>query len=112
MCLDIVHRLSHSDSISSYFAGRSYENRKIPVLEIFTPLKRYTSLARLVTYKPTLYLSARQHANEVSSTNYVLKFAELLAKDKTHQEYLKKMNFVIHPMEILMGQSWLMNFKS
>jgi hypothetical protein len=99
MCLDIVHRLSHFDSIYSYFAGRSYENRKIPVLEIFTPLERYASLARLVTYKPTLYLSARQHANEVSSTNYVLKFAELLAKDKTHQEYVKKMNFVIHPME-------------
>jgi hypothetical protein len=99
MCQDIVHRLSHFDSIYSYFAGRSYEDRKIPVLEIFTPLGRYTSLARLVTYKPTLYLSARQHANEVSSTNYVLKFAELLAKDKTHQEYLKKMNFVIHPIE-------------
>ena len=36
---------------------------------------------------------------EVSSTNYVLKYAELLAKDKTHQEYVKKINYVIHPME-------------
>ncbi len=99
MCLDIVHRLSHFNSILSYFAGRSYENRKIPVLEIFTPLERYTSLPRLITFKPTLYLSARQHANEVSSTNYVLKYAELLAKDKAHQEYVKKINYVIHPME-------------
>ncbi|MBA7667895.1 hypothetical protein ES703_75996 [subsurface metagenome] len=99
MCLDIVHRLSHFNSILSYFAGRSYENRKIPVLEIFTPLEKYTSLSRLITFKPTLYLSARQHANEVSSTNYVLKYAELLAKDKTHQEYVKKINYVIHPME-------------
>ena len=99
MCLDIVQRLSHFNSILSYFAGRSFENRKIPVLEIFTPLARYTSLPRLITFKPTLYLSARQHANEVSSTNYVLKYAELLARDETHQEYVKKMNFVIHPME-------------
>ncbi|NIO49526.1 MAG: hypothetical protein GTN73_08870 [Candidatus Aminicenantes bacterium] len=99
MCLDIVHRLSHFNSILSYFAGKSYENRKIPVLEIFTPLERYTSLPRLITFKPTLYLSARQHANEVSSTNYALKYAELLAKNKTHQDYVKKMNFVIHPME-------------
>jgi len=68
-------------------------------LEIFIPLERYTSLPRLITFKPTLYLSARQHANEVSSTNYVLKYAELLARDKTHQGYVKKMNFVIHPME-------------
>jgi hypothetical protein len=99
MCLDIVQRLSSFNSILGYFAGRSYENRKIPVLEIFTPLERYTSLPRLITFKPTLYMSARQHANEVSATNYSLKYAELLAKDKSHQEYVKKMNFVIHPME-------------
>jgi hypothetical protein len=99
MCLDIVQRLSNFNSILGYFAGRSYENRKIPVLEIFTPLERYTSLPRLITFKPTLYMSARQHANEVSATNYSLKYAELLAKDKTHQEYVKKINFVIHPME-------------
>jgi len=99
MCLDIVRQLSSFKHIHSYFAGRSYENRKIPVLEIFTPVEKYTSLPRLITFKPTLYLSARQHANEVSSTNYVLKLAELLAKDRTYQEYIKKMNFVLHPME-------------
>jgi hypothetical protein len=99
MCLDIVERLSRLKSIHSYVAGRSYEDRKIPVLEIYSPLEKYTSLARLITYKPTIYLSARQHANEVSSTNYVLKFAERVATDPTYQDFVKRMNIVIHPME-------------
>jgi hypothetical protein len=99
MCLDLVERLSRLKSIQSYVAGRSYEDRKIPVLEIYSPLEQYTSLARLVTSKPTIYLSARQHANEVSSTNYVLKFAELVAKNPSYQDFAKKMNIVIHPME-------------
>ena len=99
MCLDIVRQLSRFKTIHSYFGGRSYENRKIPVLEIFSPMEKYVSLPRLITFKPTLYLSARQHANEVSSTNYVLKLAELLAKERTYQKYAKKMNFVLHPME-------------
>lgn len=99
MCLDMVCRLGRYKTIRSYIAGKSYEGRKVPVLEIFTPLERYVSLPRLITFKPTLYLSGRQHANEVCSTNYILKFAELLAKDKDYKEYLKKMNFILHPME-------------
>jgi hypothetical protein len=99
MCLDIVDHLGQSKTIRTYFGGRSYENRRIPVLEIFMPLKKHVSLPRLVTFKPTLYISGRQHANEVCSTNYILKLAELLALDKTYQEYLKKMNIVLHPLE-------------
>ncbi|MBS3820002.1 hypothetical protein KGY73_10950, partial [bacterium] len=99
LCLDIVQKLSRSQEINSYIAGKSYENRKIPVLEAFTPLDSYTSLPRLITFKPSLYISGRQHANEVSSTNYILKLAELLTKDKKYQDYIKKVNLVLHPME-------------
>jgi hypothetical protein len=98
MCLELVHQLGQK-SIRTYIGGRSYENRMIPVLEIFLPLDKHVSLPRLVTFKPTLYLSGRQHANEVSSTNYILKLAELMTLDKTYQEYLKKMNLVLHPLE-------------
>ena len=99
MCLDIVSKLSRNKTIKAYFAGESYEKRKIPVLEVYTPLEKYVSLPRLITFKPTLYLSGRQHANEVSATNYILRFAELLATEPTYQEYLKKMNFALHPLE-------------
>ncbi len=99
MCLEIVRRLSSNPGIKSYIAGSSYEGRDIPVLEIFAPLGPYTSLPRLVTAKPTLYMSGRQHANEVSSTNYILRFAELLAQDPEYRSYATKVNFVLHPLE-------------
>jgi len=98
-CLDLVKRLGRLDKIQTYIAGRSFENRKIPVLEIFTPIGKYISLPRLITFKPTLYLSGRQHANEVSATNYILKFAELLATDNRYLDVTKKVNFILHPME-------------
>ncbi|MFB0565806.1 MAG: M14 family zinc carboxypeptidase [Candidatus Aminicenantaceae bacterium] len=99
MCLDIVDHLSQNKVIRSYIGGTSYENRKVPVIEIFTPQEKYISLPRLLIFKPTIYISGRQHANEVSSTNYILRLAELLAADKTYQEYVNKMNIILHPME-------------
>jgi hypothetical protein len=99
MCLRIVEELSGLPAIRTYIAGFSYQERRIPVLEVFTPRSPYVSFPRLITAKPTLYLSGRQHANEVSSTNYILKFAELLASDPVYQEYTRKVNFVLHPLE-------------
>ncbi len=99
MCLDIVRGLGGLPNINTYNAGFSYEHRAVPVLEIFSPHGKYVSLPRLVAAKPTLFVSARQHANEVSSTNYILKFAELLATDEEYKPYVKEMNFVFEPME-------------
>jgi hypothetical protein len=99
MCLDIVGRLGRFKSVRAYMGGRSYEGRPVPVLEVFTPVEKYVSTARLVTFKPTLQLSSRQHANEISSTNYTLRLAELLARDRTYQDPVRKINFVIQPME-------------
>jgi len=99
MCLDIVERLGRFKAVRAYTGGLSYEGRPVPVLEVFTPAEKYVSTARLVTFKPTLQLSSRQHANEISSTNYTLRLAELLAKDRVYQDALRKINFVIQPME-------------
>lgn len=96
---DIIRRLAAFKSIRGFVGGKSYEGRDVPVLELYLPLEKYVSLPRLVTFKPTLQVVARQHANEVSSTNYLLRFAELVARDGGYQEALKKMNFVLQPME-------------
>ncbi len=99
MAADIVRRLSALPGVKGYVGGRSYEGRDVPVLELFLPAEKYVSLPRLVTSKPTLQAVARQHANEVSSTNYLLRFAELLARDPAAREALKKMSFVFEPLE-------------
>lgn len=98
-CRDIIDRLGTFKAIRAYTGGRSYEDRPIPVIEIFTPQEGIVSTARLITFKPTLQLSARQHANEISSTNYSLKLAELLARDRAWQDAARRINFVIQPME-------------
>lgn len=99
MAGDIVRRLSALEGVHGYVGGKSYEGRDVPVLEIYLPVDTYVSLPRLVTFKPTLQAVGRQHANEVSSTNYLLRFAELLARDPATREALKKMSFVFEPME-------------
>lgn len=98
-CLQISESLSRHQTIRSYAGGYSYEGRPVPVLEIYLPAGRYVSLPRLITFKPVLHLTARQHANEVSATNYSLLFAELLAENPEHQEFLKRFSVVIQPME-------------
>ncbi len=86
--------------IYTYKLWKSYEGRDIPVMEIMLPSPSETvSKNKLILRKPTILLTGRQHGNEVSSTNYLLKLAELLATDKNWKEYLKKINVVIHPME-------------
>jgi len=97
--LGLVRRLAALKGVRGYTGGRSFEGREVPVLELFLPFAKYVSLPRLVAFKPTLQAVARQHANEVSSTSYLLRFAELLARDPKAQEALKKMNFVLEPVE-------------
>jgi hypothetical protein len=98
-CLDIVGRLDSLKGVRSYIAGRSFEGRPLPVLELFLPLEADVSMARLVTFKPTLQVSARQHANEVAATNYALKLVEFVARDRAGQDVLRKMNLVVQPLE-------------
>ena len=97
--LDVIERLGTFGAVRAYTGGRSYEDRPVPVIEIFAPREGIVSTARLITFKPTLQLSARQHANEISSTNYTLRLAELLARDRAWQDAARKINFVIQPME-------------
>jgi hypothetical protein len=94
-----VRRLDATGKVKAYTAGKSYEGRPIPVIELMTPAARYVSTPRLITFKPTIYLSGRQHANEVSSTSYILKLADLLTRDPAYADYPKKINFVLQPLE-------------
>ena len=63
-----------------------------------TPSERL-SLAKATAYKPTIFITGRQHANEVSSTSHILRLAELLGSDPQYTEILKKVNVILHPVE-------------
>jgi hypothetical protein len=97
---EIVGKLSAYPEIKSYRAGRSYRGRDISVMEITLPTSSaLVSVAKLTAFKPTIFITGRQHANEVSSTSHILRLAELLATDKTYKPILKRVNVILHPVE-------------
>jgi zinc carboxypeptidase len=97
---ELVGKLAAFPEVKAYKAGRSYRGRDISVLEITSPTaSELVSLAKLTAYKPTIFITGRQHANEVSSTSHILRLAELLVTDKSYKDVLKKVNIVLHPVE-------------
>jgi len=97
---ELVGKLAAFPEVKAYKAGRSYRGRDISVLEITDPTpSEQVSLAKLSAYKPTIFITGRQHANEVSSTSHILRLAELLVSDKSFKDILKRVNVVLHPVE-------------
>ncbi|MCY4398427.1 MAG: M14 family metallopeptidase [Gemmatimonadetes bacterium] len=81
-----------------YKVGESYLGKTTWAMDLMSPITAtHWSRAKATTFKPTVIYSARQHANEVSSTSHVLRHAELLLTDSAQRAKLDKVNVVIHP---------------
>jgi len=81
-----------------YRAGRSYLGKDIWAMDLMAPVEAsHWSRVKASTFKPTVIYSARQHANEVSSTSHVLRHAELLLTDEEQRRKLDRVNVIIHP---------------
>ena len=63
----------------------------------------FSSHAKRILFRSTFFVNCRHHANEVSSTNAGLKLAYLLATRPRFQQFLKRANVVINPMENVDG---------
>jgi hypothetical protein len=97
---ELVGKLAAFPQVKAYKAGHSYRGREISVMEITQPTtSEQVSLAKLTTLKPTIFITGRQHANEVSSTSHILRLAELLCTDPQYAPILKKVNVVLQPVE-------------
>jgi hypothetical protein len=95
----ILSKLNTFPGVNAYYMASSFLGNDIYALDILPPHEAgYISQAKLNALKPTLFLSGRQHANEVSSTSHVLRLAELLATDPSYREYLKHVSVVLHPI--------------
>ena len=97
---DIVRKLSAFPQVAAYRAGHSYRGRDISVMEVTLPTpSEQISVTKYTAYQPTIFITGRQHANEVSSTSHILKLAELLATDPQYTALLKHVNVILHPVE-------------
>ena len=96
---EMVAKMSHAFAEAHmYHAGESYLGKQIWAMDLMSPVAgTHWSRVKATTFKPTVIYSAREHANEVSSTSHVLRHAELLLTDSVQRARLDKVNVVIHP---------------
>lgn len=95
----ILAKMSTFPEATVYKVGESYLGKDIWAMDLMPPIEAsHWSQAKATTLKPTVVYSARQHANEVSSTSHVLRLGELLLTDPAFREKLNKVNVVIHPI--------------
>jgi hypothetical protein len=95
----ILARMSAFKEATVYKVGQSYLGKDVWAMDLMPPVEAsHWSQAKQTTMKPTIVYSARQHANEVSSTSHVLKMAELLLTDPVYRAKLNHVNVVIHPI--------------
>ena len=96
---EMTAKLSHAfDHATMYRVGESYLGRTTWAMDLMSPVTTtHWSRVKATTFKPTVIYSAREHANEVSSTSHVLRHAELLLTDPEQMPRLDKVNVVIHP---------------
>lgn len=96
----VVKQLAAYPEVRAYKAGRSYRGREVSVMELTLPAAgELVSLAKLTALKPTILITGRQHANEVSSTSHILRLAELMVTEPSYRDLLKKVNVILHPVE-------------
>jgi len=95
----ILARMARFDEATVYKAGESYLGKDVWAMDLMSPIEAsHFSHHKATTFKPTIIYSARQHANEVSSTSHVLKLAESLLTDPEERKKLNRVNVVIHPV--------------
>jgi hypothetical protein len=94
----MLAKMSSFKEATVYKVGESYLGKDIWAMDLMAPIEAsHWSQAKATTLKPTIVYSARQDANEVSSTSHTLKFAEMILTDPTFKDALKKVNVVFHP---------------
>ncbi len=96
---EVLAKMATFPEMTAYKIGESYLGQEIWAADLMPPVQAsHWSHAKATTLKPTIVNSGRQHANEVSSTSHILKWAEMLLTDPEYKEHLKKVNVVIHPV--------------
>uniref|UniRef100_UPI001A901BB5 M14 family zinc carboxypeptidase n=1 Tax=Alicyclobacillus suci TaxID=2816080 RepID=UPI001A901BB5 len=76
----------------------SFQGEPIWFVELYDVRSRMaiSSPLKHALYKPTLFINARHHANEVSSTNAALQLIQSLSQERT---LLERVNLVVVPLE-------------
>ena len=96
----ILARMSEFPEATVYQIGESYLGQSTWAMDLMPPMEAsHWAQKKASLLKPTILYSARQHANEVSSTSHVLRLAEMLLTDPEHRQKLDRVNVIVHPVQ-------------
>ena len=96
----ILARMSEFPEATVYQIGESYLGQSTWAMDLMPPMDAsHWSQRKASLLKPTIVYSARQHANEVSSTSHTLRLAEMLLTDPERKKNLDKVNIIFHPIQ-------------
>lgn len=98
-CQAILGELARHPDLSVYPIATSYQGRLIQAVEFRPRSGGYVSRTKRLTRYPSLYINARHHANEVSSTNAAFLLIRRLLTDPEFRDLAGRLNLVIVPME-------------
>ncbi len=96
----MLARMSEFPEATVYKIGESYLGQSTWAMDLMPPMEAtHWSQRKASLLKPTIVYSARQHANEVSSTSHVLRLAEMILTDEEHGKKLDTVNVIVHPIQ-------------
>jgi hypothetical protein len=96
---EVLAKLATFPGVDVYFLTESFLGGRVWAADLLPPHEaKHVSQAKLNALKPTLFISGREHANEISSTTHILRLAELLVTDSAYKAMLDDVNVVLHPM--------------
>ena len=96
----ILARMSEFPEATVYQVGESYLGQSTWAMDLMPPMEAsHWSQRKASLLKPVIVYSARQHANEVSSTSHTLRLAEMLLTDPERKKNLDTVNIIFHPIQ-------------
>jgi hypothetical protein len=96
---EILAKLGTFPEVTTYYLTESFLGHQVWAADFLPPHEaEFISQAKRNALKPTLFISGREHANEVSSTSHILRLGELLVTDSAYRAMLDKVNVVLHPI--------------
>lgn len=100
----LLRRLDLYPEVHVWQAGASLQGRSSYAVEVMAPLPGpLWSRAKASTYKPTLLINTRHHANETSGTSAALRLVALCATDPAVRAHVQRVNLVLVPFENVDG---------
>ncbi|MDO5725603.1 MAG: M14 family metallopeptidase [Tissierellia bacterium] len=97
--ISAIDNLNNTGGIETEYLSSSYEGRKIHSIYFDEPSKGFKTSYKKTYTKPTIYINARHHANEVSSTNSTFDLIKKLGTIEIYKKYLDRMNIIFLPNE-------------